>query len=59
MGEGAEVLMSRDARGLLGEVDIVAKGGLVVVGVMGRWWWMGEIGERVGEVDLEGGCGGM
>lgn len=26
-GEGAEVLMSRDARGLIGEVDIIGEGG--------------------------------
>lgn len=34
VGEGAEVLMSREARGLLGEVDI-----LVVE--VGRWWMKG------------------
>ena len=46
MGEGEEVLMSREARGLLGEVDIVGTGGLVGVGVVvcgwmerGGWLW--------------------
>lgn len=43
--------MSREARGLLGEVDIIiVKGDMVGVGVV-VWWWGGR--GRVGRI---GGC---
>lgn len=51
--------MSRDARGLLGEVDIVAEGGLVGAGAVVRWWVRGiGMGTAVALVEWEGGSFG-
>lgn len=69
MGEGAEeVLMSREARGWVGEEDILRDGCYVrlVFGVgsvdLGRWWRKGLLGwclkDRLGGY-LFVGCGGI